>query len=1036
MLLLLAFHFAAAICAPAIIGRYGRNSFYALALVPASAFVYAIVHTSQVLSAPIEEGYRWVPTLDLEIVFIVDVTTWLMMLIVGGVGALVMIYAARYFSAEAGGLGRFAGIFLAFSGSMLGVVTADQTLTLYTFWELTSIMSYLLIGFHHGRQPARNAARQAILTTGGAALAMFAGLVIMGEAPGGSYRISELLENLRSGTLDANSPLVITAAVLIMIGALAKSAQVPFHFWLPGAMAAPTPVSAYLHAASMVKAGVYLIARLTPGFYLIPGWSQIAVTFGLMTMVIGAYRALKQRDLKLILAYGTVSQLGLMTAAVGFGTASTLAAGKVILVSHALFKSALFLTVGAVESSTGTRDIWELSGLWKKKPALACFAGLAALSMAGVPITTGYLGKEAFISALYEGTDAVWLPSSSAAEQINTLLPTPNGAAGWILMVIVSVASMMTVAYSWRFWWGAFGTKQIKVEMKASAIPASMLIPIGVLASGALLGAAAPGFEAIGDRMTEGMPGHSHIVLWSGPGPAIITAIILAGGVTLAVFRPQVSRAQRAVRVPLSAVKVYSWILRELEVLAASVTAFTQRGSLPAELSTIFGSVIIVGGYALLQAPSPASAPQLWDSPLQLGIVLAGVLAVIVTISSKNRIRAALSLGAVGMTVSLLFAQYGAPDLALTQLAVEAVSIVVFVLVLRKLPAQFSYRPLTSSRITRLVIAVGVGLVASIGGYYAISSRIHEPVSANMPAEALNFGYGENIVNVILVDMRAWDTVGELSVLLVTATGVASLIYIVTRTSRSASASRAEYRSKEGTGGSFLVAGRMQDRARRSVVLEVSTRLLFPTMIMLSIWLLFVGHNNPGGGFAGGVIAGLAFVLRYLAGGRHELAEAMPIPAGYLLGAGLFIAAAGGALPLFYGRSVLQSVPVDVHLGPLGDFHFTTAMILDIGVYVLVLGLIVDLVSALGAEIDYQSERASQGRRPAPAAPLRKASRRTSQVLVAVVSPSSREADPVVESKPPEQKQLHHSRIPHVAPLLPSDSNGEVGTSSEGMVTS
>ncbi|WRS30660.1 Na+/H+ antiporter subunit A [Actinomycetaceae bacterium MB13-C1-2] len=974
MLLLLALHFTAAICAPAIIGRFGRNAFYGLALVPATAFIYAVANTQRIMASPIQESYRWVPSLDLEIAFVIDVTTWLMMMIVGGVGTLVMIYTARYFSAGASGLGRFGGIFLAFSGSMLGVVTADQTMTLYVFWELTSVMSYLLIGFHHGRRPARSAARQAILTTGGAALAMFAGLVIMGEAPGGSYRISQLLENLRSGAMDATSPLVITAAVLIMIGALAKSAQVPFHFWLPGAMAAPTPVSAYLHAASMVKAGVYLIARLTPGFYMIPGWSQIAVTFGLMTMVIGAYRALKQRDLKLILAYGTVSQLGLMTAAVGFGTASTLAAGKVILVAHALFKSSLFLTVGAVESSTGTRDIWELSGLWKKNPLLAVFAGLSCLSMAGVPITTGYLGKEAVISALYSGTDANWLPASNVAEHANTLLPTPNGAIGWILLIIVSLASMLTVAYSWRFWWGAFGTKQITVEMEAEKVPGSMLAPIGILAAGALLGGAASGFQAIGDRMTEGMPGHSHIALWSGPGPAVVTAIILGGGILLAAFRPQVSRIQRSVTLPISAVKVYSWILRELEVLASFVTVSTQRGSLPAELSTIFSAVIVVGAYALFRAPVPSVMPQYWDSLLQLGIVIVGVVAVIATISSKNRIRAALALGAVGMSVSLLFAQYGAPDLALTQLAVEAVSIVVFILVLRKLPAQFSYRPLMSSRITRLIISVGVGLVASVGGYYAISSRIHDPVSKDMPAEALNFGYGKNIVNVILVDMRAWDTVGELSVLLVTATGVASLIYIVTRTSRAATASREQSRSNEGPNGSFLVAGRMQDKARRSVVLEVSTRLLFPTMIMLSIWLLFVGHNNPGGGFAGGVIAGLAFVLRYLAGGRHELAEAMPIPAGYLLGAGLFISAAGGALPLFYGRSVLQSVPIDISLGALGDLHFTTAMILDIGVYVLVLGLVIDLVSALGAEIDYQSERASQGRRPAPAAPLRKMS--------------------------------------------------------------
>lgn len=942
MVLLLTIHFVAAACTPWVVGRFGRTALYGLALIPASAAIYAATLTSQVFEAPIEAQFQWVPTLDLAIVLRIDVLTWLMMLIVGGVGALVLVYSARYFSEDSRGLGRFAALFLAFAGAMLGVVMADHTMTLYLFWELTSVLSYLLIGFHHNRRPARSAARQAILVTGSAALAMFGGFVMLGQVPGGSYRISELVGALQSGQLDPHSPLVITAAMLILLGALAKSAQVPFHFWLPGAMAAPTPVSAYLHAAAMVKAGVYLIARLTPGFTLIPGWSQAAVAFGLATMLLGAYRALRQRDLKLILAFGTVSQLGLMTAAVGLGSASAMAAGIVILVAHSLFKSALFLTVGAVESSTGTRDLWELSGLWRKTPVLAGFAALAALSMAGVPITTGYLGKEGLISTLMHGTDAAWLPATSALQPV--------------LLVIVAAGSMLTAAYAWRIWWGAFATKHIDVQMTVRPIPASMLVPICILASGALLGLAAPSFQLLGDHVSRGLPGHAHIALWSGLGPAIVTAVILAGGVALAIFRPAVHRVQRMVPIPFSAIHVYSWTLRELEVLATVVTTFMQRGSLPAELGTIFSAAIVVSFFAMSRAPAPDTAPALWDNPMQLGIALVAMFAVVITLTSRHRIKAALSLGAVGMLMSLLFAQYGAPDLALTQLAVEAVSIVVFILVLRKLPARFSYRPLLSSRITRIAIAIGTGLAFSIGGYYAFSSRMHPPVSADMPAEALAFGYGQNIVNVILVDIRAWDTVGELSVLLVTATGVASLIYIVTRAGQIS-------RPGPGERGQYLAASRTVQASQRSVVLEVSTRLLFPTMIMLSLWLLFVGHDNPGGGFAGGVIAGLAFALRYLAGGRFELGEAMPIPAGYLLGTGLFIAATGGALPLAYGNAVLESLPIDLPLGPLGTLHFTTALILDVGVYLLVLGLIIDLISALGADIDRQGDRAPHGSR-------------------------------------------------------------------------
>lgn len=954
MIWLLLAHLVAAVSAPTLVRGLGRNAFFLLAAVPASAAVWAGANTRAIFSTPIERVYRWVPSLDLDIAFRIDVLSWLMMLIVGGVGALVLIYSARYFSRDASSLGRFLGFFVGFAGAMLGVVMADQTMVVYLFWELTSVLSFLLIGFHFGRRPARAAARQAILVTGLGALAMFGGLVMVGSMPGGSYRISTLIQSLQDGSIDAHSPVVIVAALLILWGAVSKSAQAPFHFWLPGAMAAPTPVSAYLHAAAMVKAGVYLIARLTPGFALIPGWSQVAVAFGLTTMIIGAYRALKQRDLKLVLAYGTVSQLGLMTAAVGLGSASALAAGVVILLAHSLFKSALFLTVGAVEHSTGTRDLWDLSGLWRQKPVLATFAGLAALSMAGVPVTAGYLGKEGLITALYRGTDAPWLTTAAG---------TANGL-GITFLVIVILGSTLTAAYAWRFWWGAFGTKEVDNPAVAHPLSPVMQAPIAILASGALLGLAAPSLNLLGEKITAGMPGHAHIALWSGPIPALLTALILLGGVLLAVFRPAVFRFQQAIKFPFSAIRTYAASIRELELGSAFVTSRLQRGSLFFELATIFTSFVVVAGWALLQSPRPEQAPNFADNWRQVGIVALALIAIYITLTAQKRLKAALALGTVGFIVSLLFASYGAPDLALTQMSVEAVSVVVFVLVLRKLPTHFSTRPLKSTRVIQVLVAVGVGIVTTVGGYYAIWSRTHPTVSEGMPAAALNFGEGKNIVNVILVDIRAWDTVGELSVLLVTATGVASLIYILSRTGKISRLS-----SKQAP-GSFLPGVAALERSERSVVLEVSTRLLFPTMIMLSLWLLLVGHNNPGGGFAGGVLAGLAFVLRYLAGGRHELGEAMPIPAGYLLGSGLFIAAAGGVLPLLYGGAVLQSVPVHVGFGPLGTFHFTTAMVLDIGVYLLVLGLVIDLVSALGAEVDRQSERDRRGRQPAPATPV------------------------------------------------------------------
>lgn len=939
MLALLGLHLVAALCAPILVRVMGRSAFWVLMVAPVVTVIWAVVNAKVLLGGGYVEEFEWVKTLHLTVAFRIDALSWLMVLIVSGVGAAVMFYAARYFSKDSKSLGRFAGVFVGFSGAMLGVVTVDQTIMLYVFWELTSVLSFLLIGHHHQRGPARGAARQALLVTSTGALAMFAGFVMLGQVRGGSYRITELIDALTSGRLDPTRPFVITAALLIAVGAFTKSAQVPFHFWLPGAMAAPTPVSAYLHAAAMVKAGVYLVARLVPGLTLVPGWSPVVVAVGFVTMVVGAYRALRQYDLKLILAFGTVSQLGLMMAAVGFGTAGTFAAGIVLLVAHSFFKSALFLTVGAVESSTGTRDLRELSGFWRYKPALATAAAVAALSMAGVPVTTGYLGKETLVTSLFEGSAGAWTSVWTDAA----------------LLLVLALSSMLTVAYAWRFWWGAFGDKKLSVHLRVRPLSPGMTGPIFVLAAGAFLGLAVGPLESLTKKMVHQLPGTPHVALWSGIGPAIITAVILLGGFVLARLRPKVARLQRRVAPKASMVRVYSWAVRELELVSAKLTSLLQRGSLPYDLSVIFVSLIVAMAYPLIRSGLPLKELLPWDSPMQAGIVTIGIIAAVVTVRARRRMKAVLSLAGVGMMVTLLFATQGAPDLAITQLVVEAVSIVVFVLVIRKLPQYFSDRPLASSRWWRMSVAAVFGVLVVVGGWFAASSRIHSPVSELMPTEALEFGYGHNIVNVILVDMRAWDTVGELSVLLVTATGVASLIYVQSRLGKIDRPSP-ELRGK----AQMLPAAATLHSRERAVVLEVATRALFPTMLMISVWLLLIGHDNPGGGFAGGVVAGLAFVLRYLAGGRFELGEAMPIPAGQLLGFGLFVAAAGGAAPLLFGNSVLESTQVDIHLGFLGDLHFTTAMVLDVGVYLLVIGLVVDLVSALGAEIDRQSERARE----------------------------------------------------------------------------
>lgn len=964
MFALVVAHMCAALVAPWLVDRMGRRALRVLAVLPAACVILALALAPRVIAgtAP-EESLVWIPGLDVTLWMRMDLLSWLMTLIVGGVGLLVLVYASSYFTDTSSGLRRFAATFTAFAGAMFGVAVSDDVIGLYTFWEATAVLSFLLIGHHYERRPARTGARQALLLTSSGALALFVGFVVLTTTPGGTPRISGLVHAAATGELDTSSPQVILGAALVVIGALSKSALLPFHFWLPGAMTAPTPVSAYLHAAAMVKAGVYLVARLTPGFTDVPGFSPIIVTVGLVTMLIGATRALRQHDLKLVLAYGTVSQLGLITATIAIGSASAMASGLVMLLSHSLFKSSLFLTVGAVEQSTGSRDLRKLTGVGRQKPVLAAGAALAAASMAGLPVTSGYLGKEALLSALIDGSGAAWIGGGH-----NGTTPTDL-----LIGLVVLTGSTLTAAYAWRFWWGAFGRRHLKAteesdekgditrpdsriqgELTACApTPFPMLLVIWVLASGALLGLLPTYLEhVIGLHGAGQLPGHAHLAWWSGWLPALLTALIFLAAALLAAHATWVEDIQRKVGLRVTLADLYAWSIHEIEIGAARLTRFVQRGSLPWDLSIIL--LTLCGGAAAVLLMDPPSRLVLhWaDSPPQVLLVLLISIAAFFTVRSRRRMRAALLLGAVGLGVCLLWVVQGAPDLAITQLVVEAVGFVVFVLVLRRLPPLFSDRPLQRSRWWRLFMAVVSALGTVCAGLYASSARIHTPVSALMANEAWSFGHGKNIVNVILVDIRAWDTVGELSVLLVIATGVASLVHIT---------GRRQTPTRQRQRGTVLAAATQkaslgEERTWTSVT-SVVTRFLFPTMIVISVWLLLVGHNAPGGGFVGGVVAGLAFVLRYIEGGRAALADAMPAPAGQILGTGLFIAGLGALLPLVNGNTVLESTAIDWHFGGYGDIHFTTAMILDVGVYVLVIGVVLDLISTLGSELDLQGAR-------------------------------------------------------------------------------
>ncbi len=1016
MLLMIAAYVVAAVGAPAVVRRFGRRAFVVLAALPLAGLVWALRWTGEVMDgAGPAETTRWVPHLQMHLAFRLDTLSWLMVLLVTGVGALVFVYSAGYFSSRAGGLGRFAGMLTAFAGSMFGLVTTDDLLLLYVFWELTTVTSYLLIGHYADRKASRRAAMQAIVVTTFGGLAMLVGLIVLGETAG-TYRISEVVADPPSGTA------VTVAVVLLLLGAVTKSALVPFHFWLPSAMAAPTPVSAYLHAAAMVKAGVYLVARFAPGFGELGAWRAVVMTLGAWTLVHGGYRALRQYDLKLVLAFGTVSQLGLLVLLVGTANEAAALAGLAMIGAHAMFKAALFLTVGVVDAATGTRDLRRLEGVGRALPVTAAAGALATASMIGLPPFAGYVAKEAAIEALlHDGGTAV----------------------GLAVLAAMVIGSALTVAYGLRFWFGAFGPRvrgavplpepdDGRWPPLAVSRPSALLVAPAVLL--AVLGLATALVPQVGEQLLQPhaatYPGEAgYLTLWAGVGPALgLTVLVLAGGGLLFWQRVRVEQWQHRIPVRADADLVYRRMMRRLDDLAADVTGLTQRGSLPFYLGTILVVFVLLDGAALLTGAPPLTEWRAWDSPVQ---VVAGGLtaaAAVLAARARRRLKAILLAGVSGYGMAGLFLLHGAPDLALTQVLVETVTLVVLVLVLRRLPPYFSVRPLAGSRWVRLAVGVAAGLAVGALAVLAPAARTAPPVSADFPEQAYVYGGGRNVVNVTLVDIRAWDTMGEISVLLVAATGVASLIFIRRRSGESLRLrdvtegqvvwggtrdpmaalrrrgldrhdGRPARAGADGAGdppagspgvpgspgvtgtpgaaggapapadgpvpgsreeprgvGDLLRAGRTLAPQRRSVIFEVVVRLLFHSMIVVAVFLLFSGHNQPGGGFIAGLLVGIALAVRYLVGGRYELGEAAPVHPGLLLGSGLFLSAGVGLIALVFGGSVLQSVIVEASLPVLGDVKLVTSLFFDIGVFLVVIGLTLDLLRSLGAEIDRHAE--------------------------------------------------------------------------------
>jgi multicomponent Na+:H+ antiporter subunit A len=759
LLALVLAHLVLAAVLPLVSRRSRRAAFGVAAILPAATLAWGLANSRAALGTGLTETVSWAPALHLEPSFRLDALGLVMIVLVSGLGALILVYSAWYFGKDSRDAPRNAALLLAFAGAMLGLVLADDLLTLYVFWELTSIASFLLVGQGGLHRANRRAAVQALLVTVFGGLSMLLGIVFLGEAAG-TYRISEIVAHPPSGGL------VTAALVLILLGALTKSAQFPFHPWLPAAMAAPTPVSAYLHAASMVKAGVVLVARLSPGFADRPGWWVPIVVLGLVTMLIGGWRAQQETDLKRLLAFGTVSQLGFLMVLFGAGGRIAEVAALTMLLAHGLFKAPLFMVVGIVDKITGTRDVGKLSGLGRAQPALVVASVLAAASMAGIPLLLGFLGKEAAFEAFLH----------------------PGGVRGWLVGLGLLAGSVFTVAYSVRFLWGAFATKPGVDVVDAARPAAGLMAPTWISAlAGLVLGCVPAVADALAQRYAAAYPAVDavesgyHLALWHGLSlPLLFSVLALAGGALLHRQRARVQAVHRALHTPLSAQRAYEQVVAGLERLAVLVTGRVQAGSLPVYLAVLLLTVLAVPGTALvLGGEWPRDQPWI-GSLMQIPLGLIVVVASLALLRARRRFTAVLLVGAVGYAIGGLFVVDGAPDLALAQFLVETLTMVAFVFVLRRLPAHFDNprapRPGRSVQARKAVIAIVAGVFVAIAGVVLSAAR-QEPPSAGGDFIALAPQTGaDNVIAAILVDFRALDTVGEITVLLIAAAGTASLV--------------------------------------------------------------------------------------------------------------------------------------------------------------------------------------------------------------------------------------------------------------------
>jgi multicomponent K+:H+ antiporter subunit A len=870
----------------------------------------------------------WMPSLGLDLALRLDGLGLLFALMILVIGLLVILYA-RYYLSPNDDMGRFYASLLFFMGAMLGLVLAENVLLLLLCWELTSLSSFLLISYWQGRADARNGARMALTVTGAGGLALLGGLVVLGEMAG-SYDLTVILA---SGDAVRAHPWYLPALILILLGAFTKSAQFPFHFWLPNAMAAPTPVSAYLHSATMVKAGVFLLARLFPALSGTPEWFWLVGGTGLATLLVGAFIALFQHDLKGLLAYSTISHLGLITLLFGIGTPLAAVAGVFHIINHATFKASLFMAAGIIDHETGTRDMRRINGLWRWMPYTGALAMVAAAAMAGVPLFNGFLSKEMFFA---EAVDV--------ASQIRY---------GWGLPAAVTLAGVFAVAYSLRFIHDVFfNGDPVDLPKTPHEPPHWMKVPVEILVTVCLLVGIFPAVTvepilAVAARgVLQGpVPPHD-LAIWHGFSPALwMSVVALVGGVLVYAGRKPLFALSTVWGGRWSARDLYDAVLGALYALARWVTLGLDSGSLRRMLAllTAFGLVLGYTGYWIgtgaggggLTGPLTLTAADSGDLAAALaGTLVLLVAAVAAVLLHRRRLVAVILLGAVGLLVVLAFVTFSAPDLALTQLSVEVVTVILLLLALYFLPQQdqpeapHRLRWLYRGRDLALAGAAGLG----VGGLaWGVLTRPFESIAPYYLANSVSQGGGANVVNVILVDFRGFDTLGEITVLALAALGVSAMLS-----------------GLHLTGPRYDAAGRPWEPDPHPAIMALLTRLLLPLALAVAVFVLLRGHNLPGGGFIAGLITTVALVMQYLANGVAWTRARLPQNLNPVIAAGILLATGTGLASLGFGYPFLTSTFGHVHLPVLGDLEIASAMAFDLGVFLVVVGASLAILVGLG----------------------------------------------------------------------------------------